>query len=437
MTRRAVIAVAALLVVGCSDGGGAPLGNVTTTTATSTTTTSTTSTTAAPIVDSLVCRDADCATTSFDYLIVTRPMLVDALQLFAAWKTADGHRIGVVTVEWLDASQVGDHTAERMKAGMQSLAHTSGVRWVLLVGDTAMAAWDFSIANVMGSLALDEPWNVPTGWYRRVANDPAGQVLPSDAFFVEDRDWDVDGDRLNMRAQNRDTGEGTLSATIYLGRWPARTTDDVAALTSKTMAAVPADDILFTADSTLANGVTSDCKGWPPKRFQEFFCYLDTMVSARTQFFEGNAPHLSTELRIVDLADASAADAGLEGLLSVDGVAVVSFHGNYNCWGFLPGDCVSPDRLQFEHVFPLLEAEACLIGEFYFSDGQAVSEQLLLSPTGPAVFTQAPNPVLFLEAIRNGTPVGEAFWTTAASYVYYPNPIRLLGDPSLVVLQHG
>lgn len=391
-------------------------------------------TTTAP-VDSLACRNAACAATTFDYLIVTRPMFVDALQPFAAWKTDAGHRVGLVTVEWLDTSQAGDHLAARMKAGMHALAGSSGVRWVLLVGDTAMAPWDFSIDNVLGSLDLDQSWNVPIGWYRRVASDPAGEVLPADAYFVENRDWDVDGDGLNMRAENRETGEGTLAATIFLGRWPVRNTGEVAALTAKTKAASPADDILFTADASLADGVTTSCREWPPGRFQGFFCYLDTMVTARTRLFEGSAPHLATELRIVDLTDATAADAALASLLDVDGVAVVSFHGNYDCWGLTAGTCVGSDRISFEHVFPLLEAEACLVGEFYFADGRSLAESLLLAPTGPAVFTQAPNPVLFLEAIRNGTPVGEAFWVTAATYLYYPNPIRILGDPSLVVLQ--
>jgi hypothetical protein len=422
---------------GSSSGSTTP-GRSATTLATNPATTSpasTAATTTTTPVDSLACRDASCAQATFDYLIVTRPMFVDALQPFAAWKTDAGHRVGLVTVEWLDTSQTGDHLAERMKTGLHALAAGSGVRWVLLVGDTAMAAWDFSIDNVLASLELDEPWNVPTGWYRRVASDPPGEVLPADAYFVEDRDWDVDGDGLNMRAENRELGEGTLAATIFLGRWPVRTTDEVAALTTKTKAAVPADDILFTVDSSLSDGIATSCSEWPPARFHGFFCYLDTMVTARTRFFEGNAPHLATAARIVDLTNAPAADAALTSLLAVDGVAVVSFHGNYDCWGLTAGDCVGIDRLGFEHVFPLLEAEACLVGEFYFADGRSLAESLLLAPTGPAVFTQAPNPALFLEAIRNGTPVGEAFWATAATFLYYPNPIRILGDPSLVVLQ--
>ena len=158
MMRAVAMAMACMLLVGCSGGGAAPAGtNPTPTTAETTTTPSTAPPATAPIIDSLVCRDADCAATTFDYLIVTRPMFVDALQPFAAWKTADGHRVGLVTVDWLDASETGEHLAERMKTGLQSLARTSGVRWVLLVGDTAMAAWDFSIGNVMGSLAPDEP----------------------------------------------------------------------------------------------------------------------------------------------------------------------------------------------------------------------------------------------------------------------------------------
>lgn len=435
LTLLAVIGATAAALAAC---GGDPSGSSSAPTTSGGPATTATASVAAPTtapVDSLACRDADCLKTTFDYLIVTRPMFVDALQPFAAWKTDAGHHVGLVTVEWLDTSQAGDHLAARMKAGMHALADGSGVRWVLLVGDTAMAAWDFSIDNVLGSLALDQPWNVPTGWYRRVAGDQPGEVLPADAYFVENRDWDVEGDGLNMRAENRETGEGTLAATIFLGRWPARTTDEVAALTAKTKAASPADDILFTADASLADGLSTSCSEWPPARFKEFFCYLDTMVTARTRFFGDNAPHLATELRIVDLADAAAADAALASLIGVDGVAVVSFHGNYDCWGLTAGDCVGIDRIGFEHVFPLLEAEACLVGEFYFADGRSLAEALLLAPTGPAVFTQAPNPVLFLEAIRNGAPVGEAFWSTAASYLYYPNPIRILGDPSLVVLR--
>jgi len=402
-----------------------------TTTPTATITTTTTTTTAA---DAMACRDDGCLATSFDYLVVTRPMFVDALQAFATWKTAAGHTVGLVTVDWLAATYAGDHLAEQVKTGLHDLAGRSGLRWVLLVGDTEMTAWDFSIESVLRSYDLDEPWSVPTGYYRRIASDPPGDVLPSDAYFVEDRDWDVTADGLNARPDDLDSGEGTLHATVFLGRWPVRTADQVRALTDKTMAATPADRVLFTADASLTDGTTTSCSSWPPGPFQEFFCSLDSMVTARTVFFEAAAPHLVTDSRFPSLDDTTSDDEALAELLSYSGAVVASYHGNYQCWGLLEGQCLGADRVVFEGVIPLLEAEACLIGTFYFDAGESLAESMLLSPTGPAVFTQAPNPARFLEALRHGTPVGEAFWATAGDYLYWPNPITILGDPSLVVV---
>ncbi len=134
----------------------------------------------------------------------------------------------------------------------------------------------------------------------------------------------------------------------------------------------------------------------------------------------------------IDLADPVQASIFLDRFLSNQGVMVVVYHGLYDCWQ-LSEECIPAREIQFEYVFPLLEAEACFVSAFYFDEGTSVSEVLFRAPTGPAIFSQAPNPVLYLQALRDGETVGKAFWQSAATYLYWPNPILLFGDPSLVV----
>jgi hypothetical protein len=86
-----------------------------------------------------------------------------------------------------------------MKAGMQDLHRRTHLRYVLLVGDTVVYPsdnWAYSASALLNSYDLSDPFNVPTGFYRRVNTDPPGEVLASDAYFVEDRDWDVDNTGL-------------------------------------------------------------------------------------------------------------------------------------------------------------------------------------------------------------------------------------------------
>jgi hypothetical protein len=380
-----------------------------------------------------VCIDQGCALDGlqFNYLIVTRPKFVDALAPFISWKTENGFRVGLVTVEWLEASYPGRHLAEKMKTGIHTLRNSAGVMYVLLVGDTEIK-FPSQVVDVLNSYTLLVDYNVPTGYYRRLDSDPYKEVLPSDSYFVEARDWDPDNTTLNPRPDNRVSGEGTLHADLYVGRWPVREASQVSLLTEKNRQVTTTDRIFFSADRTFGDGVGTVCPSWPPVSGYEFFCYSDSMVTARTRFFEANAPHLVTESMFVDLTDPVQTSALRDRLLTNRGVIVLNYHGWYECLQIQP-DCVPGSDIRFEYVFPLLEGEACMISAFYYDGGTSFSETMLLSSTGPAVFTQAPNATLFLNELKYGTSVGKAFWGTAAAYVSWSNPMLLLGDPSLVV----
>src|SRR5437762_2222796 len=65
-----------------------------------------------------VCFNQQCPKSSFNYLIVTRPAFLGSLNNFVTWKTSNGFRVGIVTVEWLNTTFIGRHMAERMKTGM-------------------------------------------------------------------------------------------------------------------------------------------------------------------------------------------------------------------------------------------------------------------------------------------------------------------------------
>ena len=80
-----------------------------------------------------------------------------------------------------------------------------------------------------------------------------------------------------------------------------------------------------------------------------------------------------------------------------------------------------------------LDIQACLVANFTHPS-HSFMELILLAPSGPAIVSQSPNPVLFFRDLRDGKTVGEAFWSEGSVWVYWPNPILLLGDPSVQVL---
>jgi hypothetical protein len=87
----------------------------------------------------------------------------------------------------------------------------------------------------------------------------------------------------------------------------------------------------------------------------------------------------------------------------------------------------------FSNIFPLLEIESCSVFSFYARSGDSFAEELRKSPSGPAVLTISPAPVPYWDVLRNGETLGKALWRSGATYVYWPNPMGLLGDPSLVL----
>ncbi len=397
-----------------------------------------------------VCLDETCMGDGvrLSYLIVTRPLFIEALTPFVNWKTTQGYRVGVVTVDWLNTRFAGRHLAERMKTGMHTLRRATGLRYVLLVGDTEVRIGDFSVRNVLQSYDLPAPWNVPTGFYTR-KDSSRDEATVTDTYFVEDRDWDPQNTGRNpLPLQETNVlGEGRFEAAFFLGRWTVRRPAEIAPIMAKTQAVAPVSQILFTSDRTLSNGAPLGdwCLREPPPSASNprAPCYGDAMGTVRLRLFESHAPWLRTESLFVDMNDPSQVDQLFNRFATFDGVIVGLYHGAYNCWvsGRLCPMMQTNDRTirTFSNFHlsnsPLLVADGCYIAAFYAGAEDTVFESLLKAASGPATIAQAPNNYMFLSALRDGAPVGDAFWQSGACYFIWGNPIHLLGDPSVRALR--
>jgi len=398
-------------------------------------------TTEPPVQSWAVCYDDACQDSAIDYLIVTRPLFLDALTPFINWKSDQGYRVGLVTADWLAGVYSGRHLAERMKAGLHDLrqrAAGGGTLYVLLVGDTEMAYADFSIQAMMESYDLSIDWNVPTGFYRRMYNDPPETILPSDAYYVEDRDWDPDDTGLNP-VPDQSQGQGRFEATLYLGRWSVRDPSEIGPIFEKTRDASPADRILFASSDEFTGD--SSCTSWPPTSYtgpnNYVSCYVNTDI-VEGRLFGSNAPWLTTESLVVDVTNPDQTDHLIQTFLNYPGAVHGSFHGFYygiSLSNVGDGCCGSAD-LQFRTLFPVLTLTSCNVAAFYTGSQDTLIETMLKYPSGPAVIAQpGHNFYHYYEYLLQGSSVGQAFWQAGSDYAFWLNPIVLFGDPSLTVLQ--
>lgn len=362
------------------------------------------------------------------YLIVTRPIFLEALIPFVNWKSGVGYRVGVVTVEWLAQRFPARHLAESMKTGMHTLRLRTGVQYVLLVGDTEIESGNFDISAVQASYSLTSPWNVPTG-FNRYKNDPPGEVLPGDAYFVEDRDWDPDNTGLNVVPGQDENGLGYLDATLYLGRWSVRTPEEIGPIFAKTQRFSPTNKIFFTRmDEGYIFPLEEVLRSCPELPFPEWYCY--EYEYARQRLYEQNAPWLVTESLVVDVNDAQQGSHLKERLSGFDGVILESYHGSYT---FIE---MPNSEVLASHDYRMLVTISCYVAAFYSGSTDTFAESILKGSSGPAIVAQPLNDYLFLKNLRDGQSVGQAFWRSENLLYTIGGVALLLGDPSLQVMPH-
>jgi Peptidase family C25 len=157
------------------------------------------------------------AAAAFDYLLITKSALTNSFAPLVRHKQQAGLSVSVVTMEHIVAVSPGRDTPERVRNYIR-FAHTnSGVRFVLLGGDTGTVPCRYAYANV--------------------ARNERECAVPSDLYYAcLDGSWNSDDDNHWGEADDGDNGADVdLLAEVWVGRAPADTAAEAEAFVEKTI----------------------------------------------------------------------------------------------------------------------------------------------------------------------------------------------------------
>lgn len=345
-----------------------------------------------------------------DYIAVTAPGFAKALQPLVDWRRSQGLRVTVASIDdvydtfshgLLDPAAIRDY----MRYARDNWPEPAP-RFLLLVGD---ASYDY-----LGFLPNSTPNYVPT---YLLTTHFVGETA-SDNWFVSLDDTDDLPD-------------------LAVGRIPAQTAEQVAAVVAKTLAYERSEAAspwlaraLFVADDKQA----------------EFQSMSDDLAS----------DFLPTGYEVERVYLGQTADANGQILASLrEGVGLVNYvgHGSMNVWAqekiFQLADI---PRLNNASTLPLMVTMTCLVGYFHHPQASSMGEELLFKPDGGVVAALVPTSEtlatdqrhlaegFYSHLFGDAATVGEAIMlakqdlpSERAIMQDLVETFTLLGDPALVV----
>jgi Peptidase family C25 len=310
-------------------------------------------------------------------LLITSDELAAAWQPFAAWKTRQGKRTEVVSVQDIAERYAGQDIQEQIRACVHDYVATRGTRWVVLGGDSQGA----------GGIVPDRDTSHPSLRYRDI---------PTDLYYVTEGSWDHNGDGV-FGEWRRDREAMRYDSLAAIGRIPVRTVADVAAYTEKVIAyerAYPEDEgfapsLLYTCAVPQAN-YKSDLlwdqnlgPAWEGGQILRFFTDRSPWDQRRAGDYA-----LSPDNWVTRINGRTASK--------------MHMHGH----GYLPGwvlernqvaDAGVVARLENRDAYLVMTTVSCFTG--HYDDGQdpSIAESMLRLPGGGAVVVVAPS--------RPGVPI--------------------------------
>lgn len=158
---------------------------------------------------------ATAASTTFDYLLVTKAALTNAFRPLVEQKVADGLSVKVATVEDVVASCAGVDDAAKLRAYITYAYTNWNTQYVLLGGDIATVPYRKAYAYC----------------------DGADTNMPCDLYFAcLDGSWNSDGDGYwGEPTDGEGGGDVDLLAEVYVGRAPVDTSSEVSNFVAKTV----------------------------------------------------------------------------------------------------------------------------------------------------------------------------------------------------------
>jgi hypothetical protein len=372
--------------------------------------------------EAMMKQNQDCKPNPIDYLIITRPMFATCNPLldFIQWKEQLGFKVGLLTVEWIDANYAGIHLAAKIKAA--ALDYYAGVRaqYILIVGDTEEDMPESTVGwyEPTEMYDLTKLWNVPTG-----AVLEGSWMTFSDSYYADSDPWPLDSD-----------GHPHLTFPCYLdfdvpvGRFSVRDPNEIVNIVAKSKTFTPASSVIRVVDATFA-APSDPCTSWPPPAgdlASELACYCTAPYSIQRALADTG---ISFTERICHINDPSEYALAQNLILNSNSITEVVTHGGHRDNFFLPLSVVGG----FTTIFPLYVASSCLINTFHWLGPDSMTETMLKCAKGPVAAAAAKNWYYFYKALGEGKPVGQAVYNKEK--IGYPGigQMDLLGDPSLVL----
>lgn len=392
------------------------------------------------------CYNSECENVNPTYLIVTRPLFIDALKDFINWKEDNGFNIGVLTVDWIVSKYENGNIAEKIKEAIYDDYGDGAkeIKYVLLVGDTQISDpqdYEYGWYDPTETYSLDEEWNVPSGVFL------SGQIKPSEQWMQFSDLYYADQDAL---PQNSEGHPLIISPNYYfdfekvVGRFPVREPQEIDTIVNKTKATKPVSSVISIEGKDFwAEGL--ECESWPPPETSDVYeelnysaCYTTLPFSTEKALEGTNISYNNYNLDLskpagVPQADTDSEDLKLARELIFNSQSIISgaFHGSH-----VSNDVFNDYEVQnFKYIFPVYAVNSCLVNTFYYGETDSLGETLIKSDKGPTIVMNVVNEYYFYKLLTEGYSVGEAQMPPFKSYKGSWSMQSLLGDPSLKVLK--
>ncbi len=372
------------------------------------------------------CYNLECNNKNITYLIITRPLFIDSLKDFIAWKQTLGYDVGVLTVDYIVTAYRGNNVAEKIKMAIyrQYGDGSKKVEYTLLVGDTQV---DIPLDYVDGwyepteMYDLDKKWNVPTGVFL------SGKWIQfSDLYYADKDPYPLDSEKHPSIDENKNY----YDFEMIVGRFSVRNPNEITTIVKKSMAMKPVSKVISIVNKVFWE-LKDPCSNQsintldPDKKFEfSSFCLTSIPFSIENALKKTGVYYTNYNLDFSDPADYEKAR---DLIFKSDAIIAGVMHGAHARNEAFDWSEVS----NFNYIIPVYTTSSCGVNSFYDGEKDSLSESLLKSPTGPTVIMNVVDSYNFFRIIATGRSIGEAHFPKFKSSRGGLILQDLLGDPSL------
>lgn len=307
-------------------------------------------------------------------LLVTSDSLAGSWAPFIDWKGERGINVELETVEKIAATMEGLDVQEKIRLFVRSRIEESGVRWVILGGD--------SLPNG-GGLVPDRDTFHENMWGRSTD-------IPTDVYYLSPTNWDADGDGVYGEFEDDCEAITYPDGTVGLGRIPVRSEEDVRAYTEKVIAyesRYPGEEF---ANSFL---YTCTVAGAYPKVRRSWDDYISKVLTGgdAERYFANETPW-----DIEKPGDYPLSGGNWVKLFNEGRVGKMHLHGH----GLLRGWVMEDERSFFgfkevalltnEYAYPMITTVSCFTGHYDAKKDPCIVEAMLRAPKAGAIAVVAP-----------------------------------------------